>query len=583
MMYIQPMFRRYSLSLILAGIGLLALIAGSDVGRRATPGAAGRLVVTVAPGQQLADVSSRVEALGYRLNGEIADIHAIEVTGASDPASVGRLNGVAGVRYAEPVVPVKATDSPSDPLFGIEYSYLSVENAPAAWDISRGSPSIVVAVVDTGVDVRHPDLQANIWTNPREIPNNGIDDDGNGCTDDVNGCSFVSDSSPGCDNVTNGYVNDDIGHGTFVSGIIAAAGNGQGMVGVARNVRIVAVKVLDCYGAGDSVATARGIVYAAHNGARIINMSLGGVDDSQLVRDAVNEAQANGVLVVAAAGNDGAPSVSFPARFPGVLAVGAASGADPTKRAPFSNWGPEIGVVAVGQRIIGTLPASRCRVLLPCLPEGPYAEGDGTSFSAPQVTGLAALMLSVNPGLPAWRVIDIIKNSATALPPAGEPGWAGYGRINMVEALRAVRDNRAPGDPCTVASVIDGETFTCTDGRTIRMLQIAAPTGNECGADWARAALQWLLFLQPGQTVYLRYDAVRVGPNGVTLAAPLWRRADGVDFNLSIVMVYVGLAKAADVDPGAVQFHDWANAAQAWAQATHANMWGPGKPFAGGC
>ncbi|TAK68066.1 MAG: hypothetical protein EPO22_02365, partial [Dehalococcoidia bacterium] len=385
------------------------------------------------------------------------------------------------------------------------------------------------------------------------------------------------------ENVTNGYVNDDIGHGSFVSGIIGAAGNGQGMVGVARNVRIMAVKVLDCYGAGDSVATARGIIYAAHNGARIINMSLGGVHDSQLVRDAVSEAQASGVVVVAAAGNDGAPSVSFPARFPGVLAVGATSGSDPTVRASFSNWGPEIGVVAVGQRIIGTLPASRCRLLLPCLSEGPYAEGDGTSFSAPQVSGLAALILSVDPSLPAWRVIDIIKNSATALPAAGQPGWAGYGRINMAAALRAVRDNHAPGDACTVASVIDGQSFTCTDGRTIRMLQIAAPTGSQCGADWAKAALEWLLFLQPNRTVYLRYDAARIGPGGVTLAAPLWRRADGADFNLSIVMVYVGLAKAADVVPGAVQFHDWANAAQAWAQATKANMWGSGKPFAAGC
>jgi endonuclease YncB( thermonuclease family) len=109
------------------------------------------------------------------------------------------------------------------------------------------------------------------------------------------------------------------------------------------------------------------------------------------------------------------------------------------------------------------------------------------------------------------------------------------------------------------------------------------PTGGQCGADWARSALQWLLSLEPNQTVYLRYDAVRTGANGVTLAAPLWRRADGVDFNLSIVMVYAGLAKAADVDPGAIQFHDWANASQAWAQATHWNMWAPGQPFALGC
>jgi subtilisin family serine protease/endonuclease YncB( thermonuclease family) len=582
MMFFQPVFRRYRQSLLLGACVAFAAFVASGAATVVPGGGGGAVIVSVEAASPLDGVVSRAEALGYRLPHEIGDIHAVELAGPLDAASISGLGELPGVRYAEPVVPVKVTDTPSDPLFSNEYAYLSVEGAPAAWDISRGSSSIVVAVVDTGMDVRHVDLQANVWTNPREIPNNGIDDDGNGCTDDVNGCSFVSDSSPGCENVTNGYVNDDIGHGTFVSGVIAAAGNGKGMVGVARNVRIMPVKVLDCYGAGDSVATARGIIYAANNGARIINLSLAGVKDSQVMRDAVNEAIAKGVIVVAAAGNDGSAVVSFPARFPGVLAVGAASAADPTKRAPFSNWGPEIGVVAVGQRVIGTVPSSRCRAFLACLPEGPYAMGDGTSFSAPQVSGLAALMLSVNPGLPAWRVIDTIKNSATALPPNGQLGWAGYGRINMAEALRAVRDNRAPGDACVVATVIDGQRFTCTDGRTIRMLQIEAPVPPACGGDWAKAALGYL-FLQPGRTVHLHYDVTRVGPGGETLAAPLWRGADGIDYNLSIVMVYVGLAKAADVGKDDTLFHDWALSAQEWAKAARWNMWGPNQPFAGGC
>lgn len=581
-MYVQRNFRRYLLRLLLVNFALIGVLAASGVGPTAAPPPAGAVVVSVEPDWPLARVSSSGEALGYRLQGELDDVHGVEFAGPVDAVTLEHLAALPGVRYAEPVVPMNVTETPSDPLYGNEHPYLSIEGAPAAWDISSGSPGVVVAVVDTGIDLRHPDLQANIWTNPREIPNNGADDDGNGCTDDLNGCSFVSDSSPGCENVTNGYVNDDIGHGTFVSGIIGAAGNGQGMVGVARNTRIMAVKVLDCYGAGDSVATARGIVYAAHNGARIINLSLGGVKDSQLVRDAVNEAQASGALVVAASGNDGAASVSFPARFPGVLAVGAASGTDPARPAPFSNWGPEIGVVAVGQRIVGTLPASRCRVLAPCLSEGPYAEGDGTSFSAPQVSGLAALMLSVNPGLPAWRVIDIIKNSATALPPSGRPGWAGHGRINMAEALRAVRDDRAPGEACVVAAVIDGQRFTCQDGRKIRMLQIAAPVAPACGGDWAKAALAYI-FLPPGRTVHLRYDVTRTGPGGEILAAPLVRGIDGADHNLSMVLVYVGLAKAADVGTEDTLYHDWALAAQAWAQQARWNMWGPGKPFTGGC
>ncbi|HYM14511.1 MAG TPA: S8 family peptidase [Dehalococcoidia bacterium] len=568
------MFKRCA---AIIALSLVALLLSADLRPSAV---GGQFVVAAAPGQPLAQIAARAEALGYTVQRQMPDLHAIQVAGPA--ASLGRLAAAPGVRYAEPVARVVATDLPSDPLFSSEYPYLSAVNAPAAWDISKGSPSIVVAVVDTGVDVTHPDLTQNIWVNRNEIPNNGIDDDNNGCVDDVNGCSFVSDSSPGCHNVSNGFINDDIGHGTFVSGVIAAAANGAGMVGVARNVRIMPVKVLDCYGVGDSVATARGILYAAHNGARIINLSLGGVEDAQVVRDAIDEATRDGVLVVAAAGNNGQGTVSFPARLPGVLAVGAASSANPGQRAPFSNWGPEIGVVAVGQNIIGTLPPSRCNFLLPCLPDGPYAEGNGTSFSTPQVSGLAALMLSLNPALTPAQLISIIEGSATALPAGATPNWAGFGRVNMLAALQAVQANRPPGDPCVIASVTDGESFTCQDGRHVRMLQVAAPVAGQCGSDWALAALK-NIFLPVGRTVYLRYDVTRTDASGATLAAPVWRGNDGNDYNIGIIMVYVGLAKAADVGAQNVQYHDWSRAAQTWAAAAHWNMWAPGKPFTTNC
>jgi hypothetical protein len=480
------------------------------------------------------------------------------------------------------IVGVAAADSPTDPLFSRQSAYLSVVGAPAAWDIEQGSPDIIVAVVDTGVDVRHPDLQANIWTNPGEIANNGVDDDGNGCVDDVNGCSFVSDSSPGCANVTNGFVNDDIGHGTFVAGVIAAAANGTGMVGVARNVRIMPVKVLDCYGAGDSIATARGILYAVHNGARVINLSLGGLRDAQEVRDAVAEATRAGVLVVAATGNAGTAGVAFPARIPEVLAVGAASQNNPDKRSVFSSYGPEVDVVAVGEDVIGTLPASRCFVLLPCLPDGPYGVGSGTSFSTPQVSGLAALMLSLKPDLSPQQITDIIKRTATPLPPGDAPGWAGAGRINMLEALKAVQAIGQQGEPCVIDTVVDGESFTCVGGRHVRMLQMHAASPGQCGGDWAKAALQYI-FLTPGRQVFLQFDATRTDGSGRTLAAPIWRGDDGADYNLSVVMVYVGLARAADVGTGNVMFHDWAFASEHWAATAQWNMWAPGKPFAGGC
>jgi len=138
------------------------------------------------------------------------------------------------------------------------------------------------------------------------------------------------------------------------------------------------------------------------------------------------------------------------------------------------------------------------------------------------------------------------------------------------------------GDACTVASVITGDTFTCTDGKTVRMLQIDAQDLTQCGGEWAKAALQYI-FLTPGRVVTLTYDAKKTDGQGRTLAAPVWRGNDGADYNLSIVMVYVGLAKAADLGDGNVKFLDWAKAAETWARVAQWNMWAPNKTYTGGC
>jgi len=186
--------------------------------------------------------------------------------------------------------------------------------------------------------------------------------------------------------------------------------------------------------------------YAAKAGARVVNISLGGPADSAILREAVRIAHDDyGVLVVAASGNTGAVGVAYPARYPNVLAVGAASGANPDKRATFSATGPEIDVVAIGQGIVGTVPKSSCAVFLPCLPGGPYAVGDGTSFAAPQVTGLVALMLSHTPTLKADSLLGIVKATADAVPTGDRPDWAGAGRIDMLQALERQFRLGAPG------------------------------------------------------------------------------------------------------------------------------------------
>ena len=260
-----------------------------------------RYVVAAEEGVALDNLRTDLETRGVETTAKLEDLHALEVM--ASPAEAGTLAAVDGVRYAERVVTFAVTDTPGDPLYGQQSSYLQRVGAPAAWNIEKGRPNIIVAVVDTGVDVRHPDLAPNIWFNPREVANNNYDDDGNGCVDDINGCAFVSDSSPGCQNITNGFIHDDIGHGTFVSGIIGAVNNTIGMVGVARGVRIMPVKALDCYGSGDSIAVARGILYAARNGARVINLSLGGLEDAQVMRDAVVQALAAGADVHAWSAN----------------------------------------------------------------------------------------------------------------------------------------------------------------------------------------------------------------------------------------------------------------------------------------
>jgi subtilisin family serine protease len=360
--------------------------------------------------------------------------------------AVTELRARAEVDYAEPAYTMTRADVPTDPLYSKESSYLEAEHAPEAWAVETGKAATLVAVLDTGLDAAHPDLAGRVWTNAREIAGNGEDDDGNGCVDDVNGCAFVSAPSPGCAAALNGNISDDLGHGTFVAGIIAANANGAGMVGVARGVTILPVKVLDCNGEGDSLAVAQGILYAAKAGARVINISLVGSTDAEVLRQAVDVAHDQyGVLIVAAAGNTGVAGVAYPARYPNVLAVGAASADNPDRPAPFSATGPEIAVVAVGQGIVGTVPKSSCGSFLPCMPPGPYAIGDGTSFAAPQVTGLVALMVSHTPALTAYSISSIIKETADPLPAGDRPDWAGAGRINMLKALKPAYHLGAPG------------------------------------------------------------------------------------------------------------------------------------------
>jgi subtilisin family serine protease len=268
-------------------------------------------------------------------------------------------------------------------------------NAPEAWAQGYTGEGAVVAVVDTGVDLNHPDLVNQFWVNIDEIAGNGLDDDHNGFVDDVRGWDFAGgDDTP----------DDGNGHGTHVAGTIAAQRNGFGATGVAPDATIMPVRVLGDNGSGTAQAVAAGIRYAAQNGADIINLSLGGAL-STVIQSAIQFAQQLNVLVVAAAGNEYASTPGYPARFSAtlsnVLSVGAHSSSN--QIAAFSNDVGASGAVQVdapGVGVYSTYAPDR------------YGTLSGTSMATPHVAGLAALALSANQNLTASALRTLIVNGA---------------------------------------------------------------------------------------------------------------------------------------------------------------------------
>jgi subtilisin family serine protease len=283
-----------------------------------------------------------------------------------------------------------------------------------------------VAVVDSGVSLGHPDLASKLWVNPDEVPGNGKDDDGNGKVDDVKGWHFFHQWTPG------GYmpgenarVDDEFGHGTHVAGIIAAAANnGAGIAGITWLGAVMPVRVLDNYGNGWYSDIAAGIVYAAENGAKIINLSLGGAAASTTLCEAVRYAyEKKGALVVVATGNTGG-AVYYPAACEDVLAVAATDRAD--QRAGFSNYGAQVDLAAPGVDIYSTWPWL----------DG-YFVMSGTSMAAPHVSGVAALVWS---RWPAWSNDAVSRRITETAVDVGSPGWdkyTGWGRLDAAAAVGA--------------------------------------------------------------------------------------------------------------------------------------------------
>ena len=210
----------------------------------------------------------------------------------------------------------------------------------------------------------------------------------------------------------------------------------MGVTGTAPNVTLMPVKVLDCEGAGTALAATQGVLYAAKAGAKVINISFGSDEDSLTLRAAIAEAHDRyGVVIVAAAGNSGEGSVAYPARDEKVIAVSASDHRNPSSRASFSNWGPQVAVTVPGVDISSTLPSKFCGTGWSCVSGQPYALGSGTSFSAPLVAGAAALILSKGPPMAPDAVKARLMATAVDLPDVTSPNWDGAGRIQIDLAL----------------------------------------------------------------------------------------------------------------------------------------------------
>ena len=452
---------------------------------------------------------------------------------------IAELQADEDIDFAEPDARVYAAATPNDPYYQSEqHPYLSSINVPEAWDLAVGREEIVVAVLDSGADLAHPDLAPRLWTNPSEIDGNNQDDSGSGCIDDVHGCRFVTvtpENQALCgyqqsDGVPNGNVWDDHGapgtgehsHGTMVSGIIGAAGNnGQGIAGVGWNIRLMIVKVLDCGSptggqpGGHMWDIAQGIDYARRMGADVINLSLASLPGNenaniQAVRDAIAAAEAQGVIIVAAAGNHGGqsdPSPGYPAaytEYSNLIAVGGSNWEQGHTWIESSSWGPSLDFAAPGNDIVGT---ARSDIGL----QVPYAKADeGTSLAAPLVSGMFALMKSANARLGHQAYINLARDAAMPAPEAPHGGnWAGSGIIDVGGAVKRVPMQITgwamhnwvdvePGTPveARVGNARCGQVDTFAFGLGARFEINVDPAGVKagCGA--------------PGKTVTLYVDGV---------------------------------------------------------------------------
>lgn len=431
----------------------------------------------IIPGEVIVRFQPHVSALGAHVSLQAEGLQPLEISPrgsmlrlqvppGQEAEAIAQLIARGDVEFAGYNHRVQAVETPNDPAFSQQWALPKIE-APAAWDIHAGSNSVIIAIVDSGVDLDHPDLQANI----------------------VSGWDFVNND---------GVADDDHGHGSHVAGIAAAVGNnGVGIAGVSWRAKIMPLKMLDAGGGGSTYDLAEAVYYAVDHGARVINMSLGAPGsawpcDWPEVEAAFNYAVSHGVLLVVAAGNDGQEGVNCPGAYEQALAVGSTTATD--TRSYFSNYGPQLDIAAPGSSIYSTYRNAS------------YTTMSGTSMATPHVAGLAALLWSFAPALNAAEVRSYLQNTAVDLGPAGWDQYFGYGRINAKSALDALSLQTSPAQ---LTLLIDDQMDQASG-----VIQIS--TSNPDLINWTTTispAVPWLAVAPPASGLVSSGSS----PVGVTL------------------------------------------------------------------
>ncbi len=420
-----PLRRFFLVAALAAALILPSQTTGPDGGATlaGAPFAPGQVLVRFKPAVPIWTKAASLSMLRTRPLARIAalDIYVVAIDPAASVEEMVELFGRnPNVAYAQPNYVYKAQVTPNDSLFGYQYALFNkgqqigwvpgspVGNpnadikAPQGWEETTGSASVIIGIVDTGIDLGHPDLKNKVVGTGRDF---------------VNGDSVAA---------------DDHGHGTMVAGVAGAeTDNGEGIAGVGWNCRLLPVKVLDALGLGTEDKIVQGLLWAVENGAKVISLSFGAPTTGQALKDAIKRiVETDGVVVIAPTGNDNTAVYSPASLDSYVLAVAATDHND--TRWVFSNYGSEVDVAAPGYQIFTTYPVAFSAGSLP------YRFQDGTSLAAAHVAGLAGLIRSLKPGLTPAQVMGILRYSADDVNAAlyrGKDEYIGWGRINMEKAL----------------------------------------------------------------------------------------------------------------------------------------------------